>query len=124
MKPTRIASALLLLLAGCSGSSGYLKTDVLEPKGLGAAAAAGVRIQGDAMTDGTLTWQGKGDVQSIYLDYVEAMRGEGWSPHSADGDPATGIQCTLRKDHRQADVAITPAGSGDVKVVVRVSPDK
>lgn len=124
MKPIALVPPLLAFLAGCSGAPGYLHTDVLAPEKLGDPVAAGVKIQGDLMTDGSLTYQGSGEVQRTFIDYVEAMRGLGWQPHTADGDPANGMRGTLRKDTRQVEVSITPAGQGGIKVVIQVGPEK
>ena len=118
------APVIVFSIACSSGGSGYLHTDVLEPENLSNPVASGVKIQGEIMTDGTLTYQGSGEVQKAYLEYVEAMRGLGREPRSADGDSVNGMQGTLRKDTRQVDLSITPAAQGDVKVVIKVGPGK
>lgn len=125
MKKLVLPVSLVVMLAGCSGGApGYLQTDVLEPENLNAPVASGVKIQGEIMTDGTLTYQGSGEVQKAYLEYVEAMRGLGWEPRSSDGDAATGMQSVLRKDTRQLELAVTAAGTGEIKVVIKVGPGK
>lgn len=117
--------ALASFLAACGSSQpGYLNTDVLEPQGLGPVSPTGVKMTGQVMTEGTLTAQGAGEVQKVYIAYVDAMRGLGWEPRSADGDPNKGMQCSLRKDTRQVDVSITPEGQGAVKVVIKVGASR
>lgn len=116
--------APVLVLSIACGSSGYLKTDVLEPDHLNPPIAEGVKIQGEMMTDGTLTYQGKGDVNKAYLDYVDAMRSVGWEPRAAEGDSAKGMRCTMKKDTRQVELAVTAEPEGVIKVVIQVGPAK
>lgn len=124
MKPSLLLVPLAFLSLACGSAPGYLNTDVLEPEGLGPAVAAGVHIQGELMTEGTLTCQGNGEVHRAYNDYVESMRKLGWEPRSADGDAVKSMKCSMRKDTRQVDVTFTSEQAGALKVVVTVGPGK
>ncbi|MEK7468791.1 MAG: hypothetical protein AAB074_15555 [Planctomycetota bacterium] len=124
MKKLALLVPVAFLSLACGAAPGYLNTDVMAPENLGNPVAAGVRVQGELMTDGTLTCQGAGEVHKAYTDYVEAMRGQGWEPRSADGDDVSSMKCSLKKDTRQVDVAITAEGNGAIKVVVTVGTAK
>jgi len=124
MKKLALLVPAAFLAIACGSSPGYLTSDVLAPENLGNPVATGVRVQGDLMTEGTLTCQGPGEVHKAYTDYVEAMRGLGWEPRSADGDDVNSMKCSLKKDTRQVDVAITSEGNGSIKVVVTVGTAK
>ncbi len=124
MKKLALLFPAAVLSLACGSAPGYLNTDVLAPENLGNPVASGVHMQGELMTDGTLTCTGSGEVHKAYTEYVDAMRKLGWEPRSADGDDVNNMKCVLKKDTRQVDVAITAEGSGTVKVVVTVGPAK
>src|SRR2546425_766501 len=126
MTKVRAAALPLLCLFAACGSTpvGYLNTDVLEPYGMIKPTTDGpVDIQGTFFQKGTLMYAGRGDMQRIHADYIDAMRGQGWSPASVQGDSAKGFSSRLTKDTRMLTLTIAPDGN-DVKVTIRVAPSK
>lgn len=119
----RVFVPAVILLAACGGGpAGYMGTDVLEVRGLGAVRAEGVQQgAGGIFQKGSLTWSGRGDAGRIFQDYIDAMRGEGWSPVSSSQDPGKGHVAKLMKDTRALTLEVMPAGEGGVSVTVKVN---
>ena len=113
---------LLGLLAACNSlPPGFLNTAVLEPAGLGTPIQSGLKYQGTTLQEGTLTFSGKGQVQTAFSSYIDAMRGQGWNPSSSDGDPLKGLRATLIKDTRTLSMDVKPGPDGTVQMVIRVA---
>lgn len=110
-------------LVGCGGgSSHYLESDVSEVHGFQRTYAKDVQMSGGLMQTGTLEYTGSSDVAEAFNEYVETMKGNGWTIANVDsqGDKAVG---TMRKDNRTCNVEFSKSG-GKTKAVIKISTTK
>lgn len=117
-----VALLLLLLLPSCRGANTYLETDVAEPPALGTPTASGVKIRAGGFQQGTLLYTGLADMNQVFLEYIETMRGYGWAPAEAEQDPAKGMTARLEKEDRVLTLEIKPVREGVIQVTIRVAP--
>ncbi len=117
--------ALGVLAAGCGSApiTGYLKSDVAEPDDMDSPIAENVKLQGPLFQEGSLTFEGDGNVQEVFMAYVAKMQQLGWAPFNTQQDPEKGMSAKLVKDIRVAEVAVTTGEKDDVKVVIKVGPN-
>jgi hypothetical protein len=121
-----LPAALLVSMAACGGAAqpvGYLKSDVAEPDSMYNPVAEGIRLQGPLFQEGTLTFEGKGTIEEVFMRYIEKMQALGWAPFSTQQDPETGMSAKLVKDIRLADVAVSKGERYAVRVTIRVGPN-
>lgn len=119
------AACLVVILAGCNTMPpGFLNTDVLEPAGMSNPTQQGVKMQGTIFQEGSLTYAGKGQIQKVFGDYIDAMRGLGWSPASVEGDGTKGQVGRLVKDTRTLFLRVNAEGDGGVRIIIQVSSTK
>jgi ABC-type phosphate transport system substrate-binding protein len=98
-------------LVGCSGgSSRYLETDVLEVHGFQRTYAKDIQMSGGLMQTGTLEYSGSTDVADAFNEYVEAMKGNGWTIANVDSQGDKSV-ATMRKDNRTCNIEFSKSGS-------------
>ena len=110
-----------VLAAGCGGGQLYPNTDVIEPSGLERKTATGFKFaSGSLLASGHMEYEGAGELQPLFLNYIAQMQSHGWTPDNSDvqADKATG---SLRKDTRTCTLSFTQA-NGRIRAVIVVGP--
>ncbi|HLG42812.1 MAG TPA: hypothetical protein VI643_05555 [Planctomycetota bacterium] len=117
--------ALCAAAAGCGSApvTGYLKSDVAEPDDMDSPIAEGVKLQGPLFQEGSLTFEGDGNVQEVFMAYVAKMQQLGWAPFNTEQHPEKGMSAKLVKDIRVAELSVMTGEKDDVKVVIKVGPN-
>lgn len=122
MKKAWVVMAAVALGPACGGARLVPDTDVVEPPGF-------TLVNGDAKKDsgkmmsGTLEYEGNGELLSIFREYIEAMKDQGWSGASTMKFTGGKATATLRQDSRVCDLQFTET-LGAVRAVIQVSPSK
>lgn len=114
---------LLCVMAGCGGGNLYPNTDVVEPSGLEPKVATGFQyFSGGLLATGHMEYEGPGELNATFRNYVDAMKGHGWQPLNTDVQPdkATG---SLQKDTRKCALTFTHA-NGRVRAVIIIGQPK
>lgn len=121
MKAPIAMVALLVVVAGCGGGNLYPNTDVIEPVGLDQKVATGFTYtSGNLLASGHMEYDGPGELNPVFRNYIAQMQAHGWSPVNTDvqADKATG---SLRKDTRQCTLTFTQT-NGRIRAVIVVGP--
>ena len=118
-----LALAVAVMLgSACGGATLVPDTDVVEPPGF-------TMVNGDAIADGgmmrsgTLEYEGTGELLSIFREYIEAMKDEGWSGASTMKFTGGKATATLQKDSRTCELQFTET-LGNVRAVISITASK
>src|SRR5688572_17208694 len=105
------AAAAFVALQACGGTEQFPDTDVAEIDGFVVKRATGVKMSDGKIETGTLEYAGQGDLNTVYRDYVAAMKSSGWVTESSEieGNKAT---ATLKKDTRTCTLTFMSAQQG------------
>lgn len=88
---------------GCGGYNRYPDSDVAEVPDLKLTGANGIKKSGGILFEGTLTYEGRGDLHEIYREFLMAMKEMGWTSgrDKIEGNTASG---SLHKENRTCNV--------------------
>lgn len=123
MKCLWLAPALVLAACGAGPAPlvGYLRSDVLEPEQMANPRADNVRIQPPLFQEGTLTYEGDGEVDLVFMSYIDRMQLMRWNVSSTEQRPSERMVARLAKDDRILLLEVTPGEQEDVRVVIQVT---
>jgi len=120
MKRILTAVAAFAALQACGGTEQFPDTDVAEIDGFRLETATGVKMSGGKMQTGTLEYKGMGDMNTVYRDYVAAMKSMGWVAEASEIESAKAT-ATLKKDTRTCTLNFTAAQQGHMSALIKVS---
>jgi hypothetical protein len=115
-----VTSVVAASLAACSGTTEFPESDVPELKGFEVKRAKDVVTTGGQMQSGTLDYEGAGDLNTIYREYLAAMKSHGWvaERHEIEGPKAT---ATLKKDNRTCSLQFNSGQQGRIMATIKVT---
>jgi hypothetical protein len=125
MKALAVLAGVAAVLAGCGGGGGlYPDTDIPEVSGYKLKSTSPLQKSGGVLQSGTLEYEGSGDLQQSYRDYLDQMKSAGWVSRQDEITPEKAVgQLVSRKDNRTCSIEFVKV-SGVIRATIKVMPSK